>query len=732
MKGFLFACAGLLALIAAGAIQGDAVSQKNSKPGAGATAAVPANVLLAKWTGPHGGVPPFDKVKVDQFKPALEEGMAENLKEIDAIAANAAPPNFENTIAALERSGRALTRAISIYGVFSSTMSTPEFQAVEREMAPKLAAFQDKITQNEKLFKRVEAVYQSRDKSGLTPEQQRLVWLDYTGFVRAGAKLDPAGKKRVAEINERLAALYTNFQQNVLADESDYVTYLEKEEDLAGLSPSVISGAAAAAETKGKKGQWAITNTRSSMEPFLTYSSRRDLREKVWRTYYSRGDHGDAHDTKKIITEILKLRAERAVLLGYPTHAHWRLENSMAKNPENAMALMKSVWTPAVARVREEVADMQALADKENAGFKIAPWDYRYYAEKVRSAKYDLDENQIKPYLQLEKLREALFWTAGQLFGLKFTPITDVPVLLPDIRVWEVKNASGAHVGLWYFDPYARTGKQSGAWMNEYRPQERFEHAIPVIVSNNTNFVKGKPGEPILISWDDARALFHEFGHALHGLNSNVTYPSLAGTAVARDYVEFPSQLLEHWLETPEVLNKFAVNAQGKSIPPELVAKIQKAATFNQGFITVEYLAGALVDMELHLAGSQDIDPAQFEKDTLKKLGMPDEIVMRHRTPQFGHIFAGDGYSAGYYSYLWADTLSADAWAAFTEAGGPYDKAVAKRLYDKVFSAGNTVDPAEAYRAFRGRDAGTAALMKERGFPVDSSGAAPAAAGSKP
>ncbi|HEU5180204.1 MAG TPA: M3 family metallopeptidase [Candidatus Polarisedimenticolia bacterium] len=728
MKWFKFACAGMLALIAAGATQGDAVTQKPTKPAAGAAA--PANVLLAQWTGPHGGVPPFDKVKVDQFKPALEEGMAENLKEIDAIAANPAPPNFENTIAALERAGRGLTRAVSIYGVFSSTMSTPDFQAVEREMAPKLAAFQDKITQNEKLFKRIEAVYQTRDKSGLTPEQQRLVWLDYTGFVRAGAKLDPAGKKRVAEINERLAALYTNFQQDVLADESDYVTYLTKEVDLAGLPPSVISGAAAAAEAKGKKGQWAITNTRSSMEPFLTYSSRRDLREKVWRTYYSRGDNGDAHDTKKIITEILKLRAERAVLLGYPTHAHWRLENSMAKNPENAMALMKSVWTPAVARVREEVTDMQALADKENAGFKIAPWDYRYYAEKVRAAKYDLDENQIKPYLQLEKLREALFWTAGQLFGLKFTPVTDVPVLLPDIRVWEVKNASGAHVGMWYFDPYARTGKQSGAWMNEYRPQERFEHPIPVIVSNNTNFVKGKPGEPILISWDDARALFHEFGHALHGLNSNVTYPSLAGTAVARDYVEFPSQLLEHWLETPEVLNKFAVNAQGKSIPSELVAKIQKAATFNQGFITVEYLAGALVDMELHLAATKDteIDPAQFEKDALKKLGMPDEICMRHRTPQFSHIFAGDGYSAGYYSYLWADTLSADAWAAFTEAGGPYDKAVAKRLYDKVFSAGNTVDPAEAYRAFRGRDAGTAALMKERGFPQEASAAAPAAA----
>jgi peptidyl-dipeptidase Dcp len=711
--------AGVLALAVAGVVSAEAVKPKSaiSKPLPMTTPAL-SDVLLAKWTGPYQGVPPFDKVKVEQFKPALEAGMTKNLADIDAITANPAAPNFENTIAALERAGRELTRAISIYNVYSSTMSTPEFQAIERDMAPKLAAFQDKINQNEKLFKRVEVVYQAREKSGLTPEQQRLVWLDYTGFVRSGAKLDAAGKKRVADINERLATLYTSFQQNVLADESGYVTYLEKEADLAGLPPSLVSAAAEAAESKGKKGQWAITNTRSSMEPFLTFSSRRDLREKVWRTYYSRGDHNDEHDNKKIITEILKLRAERAKLLGYETHAHWRLENTMAKTPERAMALMEAVWKPAVARVHEEVADMQALADQEKADIKIAPWDYRYYAEKVRKAKYDLDENEIKPYLQLEKLREGMFWVAGQLFGFQFTPATgSIPVLLPDIRVWEVKDSAGKHVGLWYFDPYARTGKQSGAWMNEYRPQERFEGAIPVIVSNNTNFVKAKPGEPILVSWDDAQALFHEFGHALHGLNSNVNYPSLAGTSVARDYVEFPSQLLEHWLETPEVLQKFAVNVEGKPIPPELVAKIQRASKFNQGFITVEYLAAALVDMKMHLAGSKEIDPAAFERDTLKELGMPEEIVMRHRIPQFGHVFAGDGYSAGYYSYLWSDTLSSDAWEAFGEAGGPYDKAVAKRLHDYVFSLGNSVDPAEAYRKFRGRDAGIGALMRQRGFP---------------
>jgi peptidyl-dipeptidase Dcp len=677
------------------------------------------NPLLAPWTGPYGGVPPFDNVKVEHLKPALEAAMAEQLAEVDRIANDPAAPTFENTLAALERSGRTLDRVGTIYGIYSSTMSTPDFQKVEEEMAPKLAAFSDQITQNEKLFQRIAAVYDARDTAKLTPEQKRLAWLDYTNFVRAGAKLDPAAKKRLSEINQRLAALYTKFSQNLLADETDYVLFLDQESDLAGLPDSLRAAAAAAAEQRGQKGKWAIFNTRSSMEPFLTYSDRRDLREKVWHTYYSRGDHGDAKDNNALISEILKLRAERAKLLGYQTHAHWRLENSMARTPERAMELMEAVWKPAVARVREEVADMQAVADKEGAKIRIEPWDYRYYAEKVRKAKYDLDQNEVKPYLQLEKLREGMFWVAGQLFGFNFSPVDGVPVYHPDMRVYKVTDPSGKLVGLWYFDPYARPGKQSGAWMNAYRNQERFDREIATIVSNNTNFVKGKPGEPILISWDDATALFHEFGHALHGLNSNVSYPSLSGTAVARDYVEFPSQLLERWLSTPEVLNRFALHYQtGKPIPPELVQRIERASTFNQGFATVEYLASALVDMKLHLAGDQTIDPDAFERDTLKALGMPSEIVMRHRTPQFSHAFSSDGYSAGYYSYLWSDTLSADAWEAFTEAGGPYDKAVAKRLHDAVFAAGNTVDPADAYRAFRGRDPGIAALMRKRGFPA--------------
>jgi peptidyl-dipeptidase Dcp len=679
------------------------------------------NPLLAPWTGPYGGVPPFDKAKVEYLQPALEAGMAEQLAEIDRIAANPEPATFDNTIAALERSGRTLDRVGTVYGIYASTLNDEAVQAVEREMSPKLAAFSDKITQNEALFKRLATVYETRETAGLTAEQQRLAWKYYTDFVRAGAKLDADAKKRLSEINQQLATLYTQFGQNVLKDEENGVLLIAKEDDLAGLPESVREGAATAAAARGHKGMWAVSNTRSSVEPFLTYSDRRELRKQVWTMFVNRGDEGGPTDNNAIITKILKLRAERAGLLGYETHAHWRLENAMAKNPERAMQLMEAVWPAAVARVQEEVADMQAIADKEGAGIKIEPWDYRYYAEKVRKDKYDLDETQITPYMQLENLREGMFYMANQLFGFTFKPVdpAKVPVYHPDVRVWEVTDPAGGLVGLWYFDPYARKGKRSGAWMNAYRSQERFDGDVKTIVSNNSNFVKGKPGEPVLISWEDARTLFHEFGHALHGLSSNVNYPSLAGTAVARDYVEFPSQILEHWLSTPEILNRYALNYEtGKPIPAELVAKIERADTFNQGFKTVEYLSSALVDMKLHLAAGDTIDPDKFERETLAELGMPAEIVMRHRTPQFLHVFAGDGYSAGYYSYLWSDTLTADAWEAFTEADGPWDKAVAKRLRDNVFSVGNTIDPADGYRAFRGRDPGIEALMRKRGFPV--------------
>jgi peptidyl-dipeptidase Dcp len=687
-----------------------------SSRGSAATSTDP-NPLLSEWSGPYGGVPPFDQVKIEFLKPALEAAMAENLSEIDKIANDSAPPTFENTIVAMEKAGQTLDRVGTIYNVWQSTMSSADFQAVQREMAPKLAAFSDKITQNEKLFKRIETVYNSPDKKKLNGEQQRLVWLDYTNFVRSGAKLDAQSKARLTEINQQLATLFTKFSNNVLWEEGNQFVQIKNEADLAGLPPSVRDAAAAAAAEKKQEG-WLIINTRSSVEPFLTFSDRRDLREKVWRMFIMRGDNGDEHDNNATISQILQLRAERAKLLGYQTHAHWRVENQMAKTPERAMDLMMAVWKPAVQRVHEEVADMQALADKEGAKITIEPWDYRYYMEKVRKAKYDLDQNEVKPYLQLDKLRDAIHWVAGELFNFKFTPAPNVPVAHPDIKVWEVTDrTTGKHIGLWYFDPFARPGKRSGAWMNAYRSQERVNGEITTIVSNNANFVKGKPGEPVLISWEDATTMFHEFGHALHGLNSNVTYPSLSGTAVARDYVEFPSQLMEHWLSTPQVLQKFALHYQtGKPIPQELVDKINRTKTFNQGFATVEYLAAAILDMKLHLLGDQKIDARQFEKKALAEIGMPKEIVLRHRLPHFLHVFSSDSYSAGYYSYLWSDVLTADSFGAFTEGGGPYDKKVADRLRRNIFSVGNTIDPAEAYRNFRGRDPKVEALMKKRGF----------------
>jgi peptidyl-dipeptidase Dcp len=710
------------ALVLATAAAGCATVQTNdtvSEPAAPAAAAgAAANPLLADWTGPYGGVPPFTQVRVQDFEPALEAAMAQQMAEIDRIAANPAAPTFQNTLAAMESAGAALDRVSTIYGVWSSTMNGPEFQAVERTMAPRLAAFSDRITQNEALFRRIEAVYNSPQKSSWTPEQQRLAWRYYTNFVRAGARLDAAAKARLSQINQRLAGLYTNFGQNVLKDETDQFIVLRDTAELAGLPQSLRDAAAAAATARNMQGAWLIDNTRSSIDPLLTYSTRRDLRERAWKMFVNRGEEG-ATANHEIIREILKLRAERANLLGYPTHAHWRLENAMAATPERAMQLMEAVWTPAVARVRQEVADMQAVANTERAGITIEPWDYRFYAEKVRKERYDLDQNQVKPYLQLDKLREGMFWVAGELFGFAFRPVENVPVYHPDVAVWEVTHrASGRHVGLWYFDPYARAGKRSGAWMNAYRSQERYAGEVTTIVSNNSNFVKGQPGEPVLISWDDARTLFHEFGHALHGLSSNVNYPSLSGTAVARDYVEFPSQLLEHWLSTPQVLQRFAVHYQtGQPIPQALVDRIERAATFNQGFATVEYLASALIDMKLHLAGTADIDPRAFERETLAQMGMPREIVMRHRTPHFGHVFASDGYSAGYYSYLWSDVITADAAEAFLEApGGLYDPGVARRLRENIFSIGNTIDPAEGYRRFRGRDPAVEALMRKRGF----------------
>lgn len=681
-----------------------------------------ANPLLAAWTGPYAGVPPFDKVRVADFKPALETAMAEELREIAAIADNPAAPTFENTIVAMERTGAAKDRVQTVYGIWVGTLSTPEIRAIDKEMQPKLAAHNDAILQNASLFARIDAIYQQRAALKLAPDQDRLLWLRWNTFVRNGAKLTPQAKARVAEINRELAANFTAFSQNLLHDETEYDLFLQ-EADLAGLPADVRAAMGADAANKKRPGEFVVVNTRSSVDPFLTYSQRRDLREKVWRTFYSRGDNGDAYDNNAIIKRILKLRAERAKLFGFETHAHWRLaNNSMAETPQAAMDLMMRVWPAAVARVKEEVAEMQAIADKEGAGkegggVKIAPWDYRYYAEKVRVARYDLDMNAVKPYLQMEKLREGMFWSAGQMYGLTFSQISNVPVQHPDVRVWEVKRG-GKHLGLWYFDPYARTGKRSGAWANRYRGQETFDGVVHPISSNNSNFVKGAPGAPVLISWDDAQTMFHEFGHALHALNQNVRYPSLAG--VFRDYGEFPSTVNESWLSTPEILNTYALHHEtGTPIPAELVAKIEKASTFRQGFDVTETQASALIDMKLHLAGDADIDPDAFEREELKKLGMPDELPMRHRTPQFQHIFASDGYSAGYYSYLWSDVIAQDAVEAFREApGGLYDKDVAKRLHDNVMSVGNSIHPRDGYRKFRGRDPDVKAYLRDKGFPT--------------
>lgn len=679
-----------------------------------------ANNLLAEWKDPFQGVPDFGKAKLADLKPALEEGMRINLAEVDAIINNSEKPTFENTIVAMERTGQELNRIFTHWGIWSNNMSTPEFRKIQTEMVPKLSAFSSKINLNKDLFARVKAVFEGDEMKTLRPDQQRLVTITYDGFARNGANLKDHAKERFAAINQRLAELHTKFSNNVLADEEGYVLYLNKTQ-LSGLPESLINAASSAAKDRKHEDEYAITNTRSSMSPFLTYSDERELRKKVWETYYNRGDNGDEFDNNALITEILKLRHERVQLLGYPNYASWRLENRMAKNPANAIKLMESVWPAAIARVKEEVADMQAIADQEDIGDSIKPWDYRYYAEKVRQAKYNLDSNEVKQYLQLDKLREAMFYVAGRLFDFQFTPVKEgsVPVFHEDVKVWEVTDKTTAkHIGLWYLDPFARKGKRSGAWATSYRNHTTYDGVKNVLSSNNSNFMKGKAGEVTLISWDDAETYFHEFGHALHSLSSQVVYPTLNGGV--RDYTEFQSQLLENWLSTDEVINQFLVHHEtGKPMPAELIGKIKKAATFNSGFKTTEYLASALVDMRFHTTDPANIDPDKFERETLATLNMPEQIVMRHRTPHFSHIFSGEGYSAGYYGYLWAEVLTADAAEYFANSqGGFYDKDIAAKLVKHLFSVRNSVDPAEAYRAFRGQDANVDALMRDRGFPV--------------
>ena len=679
------------------------------------------NPLLQEWKGPYGGVPAFDTMDVNDIQEAVEVGMKLNLAEIDAIANSTEAPTFENTIAAMERSGAELDRVFSYYGIMSSNMSSPEFREIQAKLAPKLSEFSSKINQNKALFDRIKSVYEASLVTPLDADQQRVVELTYNGFAMRGAELSADKKARYAAIDKELSTLYNTFSDNVLHDEENYVTYLNADQ-LDGLSEGFIKSAAAIATEKGKDGSYAITNTRSSMDPFLTYSTNRDLRKQVWTNYYARGDNGDAYDNNSIIAEILKLRRERVELLGHKNYAEWRLQDRMAKTPENALALMEAVWPASIARVHEEVADMQAVANTNGDNITIEPWDYRYYAEKVRVAKYDLNSDEVKQYLQLDKLRDAMFYVAGRLFNYDFTAVPEgsVPVFHQDVKVWEVTDKdTGDHIGLWYLDPYARQGKRSGAWATTYRSHTTFDGKKTVLASNNSNFVKPAEGEALLVSWDDATTFFHEFGHALHFFSSNVKYPTLNGGV--RDYTEFQSQLLERWLSTDEVINQFLVHYKtGAVIPQELVAKIKKAAKFNQGFGTTEYLASALMDMKLHLADPENIDIDAFERQTLADLKMPSELPMRHRTPHFGHVFSGEGYATAYYGYMWADVLTADAAEAFQEApGGFYDKEVAKRLVKYLFEPRNSIDPAEAYRLFRGRDADKEALMRDRGFPIN-------------
>jgi len=672
--------------------------------------------MLEKWIGPYGGVPPYDKVKVQDFVPAMEEAMSQALQDIERISASPEPPTFENTLAAMERSGQLLLRVMPLYSTWGNSMRTADFQNVEQTMAPKLSSYSDAIYQNSKLFQRIEAVHRNPEPTS-TPEQKRLAELQYTKFVLRGARLNKEQKSRVAAINQELAGLMTKFSQNVLADEESQALVLEQPADLRGLPKTFIDAASAEATRRKMPGKWVIANTRSSMELFLTYAAGRELREKAFKIWTSRGDMGNASDNNQICAQILKLRTERSKLFGFKTFAHWKLADTMAKEPQATMDLMLKVWKPAVARARQEVAEMQAIADKEG-GFKIQPWDYRFYSEKVRKAKYDLDFDVVKPYLQLEKVMAAMFWMAGKLYGYGFKKISGIPVFHKDVTVYEVTRR-GTPAGLFYFDPFARNAKVSGAWMDCSRDQQRMDgdEVLP-LVSNNSNFIPGAAGEPVFLAWDECITVFHEFGHALHGLSSNVTYPSVSGTNTTGDFVELPSQVHENFLQTKEIL-QFLTDKNGRPIPPDLMRKMDEAKTYGEGFATVEFLASSLVDMKMHLAEGEVKDMHAFERETLLELGMPPEIVMRHRIPHFNHIFSGESYAAGYYGYLWAQVLDQDAFEAFTETGDAFHPDVARKFFEEVLSVGNTIDPGEAYRRFRGRDAKVDALLRGRGFPLN-------------
>jgi peptidyl-dipeptidase Dcp len=676
-----------------------------------------ANPLLGAWTGP-AETPPFPAIRPEHFRPAFDEAMAENMAEIETIAGNTEAASFANTIAALERGGRALARVSAVFSALAGAHTNQAILALEREMSPRLAAHRNRVHLHGGLYARIKALWDRRAELGLSPEEARVLERYELNFRRAGAGLDAAGKARIAEIGERLAMLGTAFSQNVLADEQSYALVLETEDDLAGLSAAQRTAAREAAEERGLPGKYAITLSRSSVEPFLQASTRRDLREKAYLAWIARGDGGGATDNKAIVAETVRLRAERARLLGYPDFARYRLDDAMAKTPEAVRALLERVWKPARDRAMADRDALQALAQAEGGNFALAPWDWRFYAEKLRKARFDIDQAEIAPYLSLDKMIEAAFDTSGRLFGLTFRERRDVAVWHPDVRVWEVTGPGDKYLGLFFGDYFARSSKRSGAWMMTLRTQEKLAGDIRPLVVNVMNFAKAGAGEPTLLSFDDARTLFHEFGHGLHGLLSDVTYPAISCTKVATDFVELPSQLYEHWLEQPQVLRRFARHYKtGKAMPEDLLARVIAARTFNQGFATVEYLASALVDLEFHLLAAPDaLDPAAFEANVLGKIGMPAEIAMRHRSPHFLHVFSGGGYASGYYSYMWSEVLDADAFEAFKETGDVFDPTTAARLRDDILAAGGSRDPGDAYTAFRGRLPTPDALLRKRGF----------------
>ena len=676
-----------------------------------------ANPLLQPWSTPFEA-PPFGTFAPEHFSEAFAPAMAEQRAEIERIASDPDAPSFANTIESLELSGEKLRKVSGVFFNLTGAHTSDELERIELEVTPALARHRNAIFLDDRLFARIDDLWRRRESLDLFPEQHRVLQRYRTVFVRAGGGLSPEVKSRLAEISERLALLGTQFSQNVLADEKSYALVLDGEEDLAGLPDFLRASAAKAAADRGLPGKHVITLGRSSIEPFLTFSTRRDLRETAFKAWIARGAGGGATDNRAIITEMVALRAEKAKLLGYETFAHFRLDDSMAKTPEAALELLRSVWNPAQRQAIREREALQELARSQGGNFELEAWDWRFYAEQRRKAEFDLDEGEIKPFLQLERIREAAFDVAGRLFGLSFRERDDIPRYHPEVRAWEVTGADGAHVGLFLGDYYGRPSKRSGAWMSSFRGQRRLGADTRPIIVNVMNFAQAEEGEPALLSFDDARTLFHEFGHALHGLLSDVTYPMIAGTNVPRDFVEFPSQLYEHWLERPEILERYAIHYRtGEPMPEDLIGRVLAARTFNQGFATVEYVSSALVDLDFHLLGApEEVDPTEFEQASLAKIGMPAGMVMRHRPAHFGHVFAGDGYSAAYYSYLWSEVLDADGFGAFEEAGDIFEPGAAKRLRDYVYSAGALREPAEAYRLFRGRLPDPGALLRKRGL----------------